>query len=454
MSISSDEETSSKNTGMKKKHVGALGIIALLFLNLKFNTNQSKHEEYFDDEINEVPRKKARVPASTKYRPSPQPEIFRPQVTNSVREIQNNFVPSASEPVLIEEGASAPNTTSFYSSGDDGNDFNRRGSGSSEDSSNKTANQGDKENSASDFPSGTFTTNSPVPGYSSGGSSNSSDDALSCSSSLGGGAYANPIEIALTCSAPSEIRYCIGVGSCCDPLSSGLVYSSKIIIGENEGDYCLSFYGRDSSDSESKTFERNYNINLTLPHLEVAHPKRYYQTTELSGMSHLASDMFGRVNFGVGVINLTSNDPGPSGLNLGCDEIVDNYMSFPGASKLVLDFFHTAGIAPTDQLNVPLRLDQLSYGDNYITTYMVDQNFVAPLYSCSTTRVRLQDFDYFQADASHAVPGTNAVREFSGGFNGYGFFEADTEVYRGPAGVGTSTLQEEVLETGLFSVFY
>lgn len=440
---------------MKKRDIGIVGIVALLFLNYKFNFKQPKHEVYLDDEVQETPKKRARVPASAKQSPAPKTELFRPQVSRSVREHHNNYKSPVEKPEIIGGGISGTPDSSFYISGGNGHDRSWGGSEIGENSSDRSAANTDKESTTSVLSSGVLTTTSSSPTYSGGGSSSSTSDELSCSSSLGGGAYGNPIEIALTCTAPSEIRYCVSVGSCCDPLSAGMVYSSKIVIGENEGDYCVSFYGRDASDSESTVVQTNYNIDLTLPGLEVTHPKRYYQTTELSGISHIASDMFGRLNFGVGVINLKSNDPGPSGLNLGCEEIVNNYVSLPApAPKLILSFLNTVNISPTDQLNVPLTIDQLAYGDNFITSYIADNNFAASLYSCSTTKVRLEDFDYFQADASHAVAGTNEVREFAGGFSGYGFFEEEINVYRGPAGASVATYQGETLETGLFSVFY
>jgi len=445
---------------MKKRYIGILGLLGLLLLNYKFNNNQPKHVEYSENEVWETPKKKVRIPASVKQNPTAATELFKPEVSRSIREHHNNFIPPKVEAGFIDEDLSdAPRSASLYVPGDDGYGqgqvHGEAGPGEYQNSSDQTNANNDTISSSPDPSSGLYNTTSPWPSYSSDGSSSSSSDVLSCSSSLGGGAYGSPIEIGLTCSAPSEIRYCVSMGTCCDPLSSGELYSSKIVLGEQDGDYCVSFYGRDASDSESKVVQKNYNIDLTFPSLDVTHPKRYYQTTELSGVSHLASDMFGRLNFGIGVINLKSNDPGPSGFNLGCEEIVNNYMSLPApAPKEVLSFFNTVSVAPTDQLNVPLRLDQLSYGDNFITSYMADNNFAVPLYSCSTTRVRLEDFDYFQADASHAVAGTNAVREFSGGFTGYGFFEEEEDVYRGPAGEGIASTGNEILESGIHSIFY
>lgn len=289
-------------------------------------------------------------------------------------------------------------------------------------------------------------------------SGSTSQSSISCSSDVGGGAYNNPISVGVTCSSGSVIKYCLSEGVCCDPFTEGTTYSSRIVIGAQEGNYCLSYYGSGSGIQSSLT-QLNYNIDNTLPHLEVTHPKIFYQTTELSGKNSLASNDFGKASHGVGVLNLKSNDPGPAGMNLDCEETVTNYVSFPAPAAVeILSFFLTAGLASTDQVNVPLMLSGLQYGDNFITSYMENSSYAAPLYSCSTTKVTLKDFDYFQADMFHGETGTSSVREFSGGFMAYGFFEPELDTVpalpRGPAGVSAQDTNGVVLESGLFGVFY
>lgn len=301
-------------------------------------------------------------------------------------------------------------------------------------------------------------------GSSSGSSSGSGSGNLStltCATDVGAGAYNNPISVAINCTTTATIKYCVSNTACsvstCDP-TAGAVYSSPVVIGATQGSFCLSFTGTSTAGIVSTEVDANYIINNTLPHLDVTHVQTWYQTTELTGVSAIASNDFGLPGFGAGQINMKHNDPGASGLNLACDEIATNYVTYPAPAPLsILDLFDTSGIANTDQIDVPLVLADLEYGDNFITSYMKNSNYAAPLYSCSTTKVRLEDFDYFQADSSHGEDGTNTVREFAGGFTAYGFFEpelADPMLPRSPAGVSAEETSGERLESGIFSIFY
>lgn len=288
---------------------------------------------------------------------------------------------------------------------------------------------------------------------SSGGSSNSS---ISCSASIGGGAFTNPVSVAINCTSAGTIKYCLGTsGTCCDPETAGTNYTTNLIIGSSDGNYCLSFMGTNSSGVDSTVVQQTYIVNNELPHLESTHDKIYYQTTELEGETNIASDDFGKINFGVGILNLYSNDPGPTGLDQTCEEVVTNYVTYPAPTPIsILNFFDTSAVSAASQLDIPLRIDHLQYGDNFITTYIKDANNAAALYSCSTTKVKLEDFDYFQADSFHGDAGTNTVREFSGGFMAYGFFEDETTVFRGPAGLSSEDSSGQRLESGLHQVFY
>lgn len=279
---------------------------------------------------------------------------------------------------------------------------------------------------------------------------------LNCSANVGGGAFSAPLSVSLTCTAAADIKYCVSTdGTCCDPESSGLSYSSNIVIGGDDGSYCLSFIGETTSGVTSTVVQQTYTFNNDRPHLEASQPVIFYQTTELPGQGHIASDDFGKINFGVGMLNLMKNDPGPSGMNLDCDEIVTNYVTYPAPTPIeILSFFNTSGVPNTSQLDVPIILNHLGYGENFLTTYIRDNNNAAPVYSCSTTKVTLEDFPYFQADISHGEDGSNSVREFEAGFVAYGFFEEEANIYRGPAGSSSEEASGQKLESGLFQIFY
>ena len=156
---------------------------------------------------------------------------------------------------------------------------------------------------------------------------------------------------------------------------------------------------------------------------------------------------FGKPNISVGQINLKAHDPGAFDLNYNCNEIIANYVTLSSPTPIeVLPLFDVSLAPHSSQVEIPLRLDQLAYGDNYITSYIENNSFIAPLYSCSTTKVNLNDFEYFQVDVSQTVAGDNLTREFEGEFSSYGFFEEDAAVYRGPAGVS--------LKDGMYGMFY
>lgn len=294
------------------------------------------------------------------------------------------------------------------------------------------------------------TTTSPadVPADSSS-STPSSGSSFSCSSNLGGGAYNHPLGVTLTCTSTAEIKYCLSQGTCCDPETAGTTYTSQIVVGAEEGQFCLSFVGEGSKGSSSVT-NLNYDINHALPHLNVDHPRTTYQTTELAAMSFLTSNDFSKSGHNIGQLNLKSHDPTPSGLNLDCVEIMNDYSTFTSPLvTMTLALYDMLGILPSQQIEVPLNLNQLDYGDNFITTYVVNQSYMAPLYSCSTTKVVLNDFEFYQTDSVHREIGTGGVQEFTGGFQPYGVHSPD-EAMRAPASVAG----EADLEVGMVEIFY
>ena len=444
-------------------------VAAFLIRTALFQLDKDKISEA--DETEEVKSfsSRKRAPASNPLKANEKAEIFQPQISSSEKKA-SDFAPRVEDSPELERGVAgggedtsgivpyAPNNNSQSSS-------RSRSSHRSPESSHRLANGPEaKPDSPIPFPT-PFPTPFPFPEKKPDPKpdaeptppveNSTNNSKISCSSNVGGGAYSNPISVALTCTSAAQVEYCISAGACCDPQTSGTLFASNIIIGASDGNYCLSFFGTDTSGDSSAIVQMNFNINNDYPHLEASHEKIFYQTTELAGVSHIASDDFGKVNFGVGVLNLMTNDPGPSGMNVDCDEIVTNYVTFPApAPVVVLSFFDTSGSLVTSQLDVPLILANLGYGENFITTYITDNNQLAPLTSCSTTKVNLEDFEFFQANISHGDDGTNQVREFSGGFSPYGFFEEEANVYRGPAGESSEDASGQKLESGLFGVFY
>lgn len=274
-----------------------------------------------------------------------------------------------------------------------------------------------------------------------------------CTASTGSGSFSSPLNVSLSCSATSAITYCLSENTCCDP-SFGSTYTGPIEVGELATTYCLSFSGTSVSGKTSNLSQNSYTFTSDIPDLGVSHPKLYYQTTQLRGLLRMASTDFGGESLMAGVINLKTHDPGPSGLDASCVDIVHDYavLTFPSPSIVMADR-DASLLSPSSQLNVYFTLPELQYGNNYLTTYLKNTIF-ANIVSCSTTNVMLYDFPYFDPQIAHGEVGSNSVREFSGGFTSVGFFEPEATVYRGPAGIASQDVSQQELRTGIFGVFY
>lgn len=283
----------------------------------------------------------------------------------------------------------------------------------------------------------------------------------SCSASVVGGSFNHPVGIDLSCAYTSTIKYCIGVdagAACCDLETSALTYSTKLIVGPSNGNYCVRFSGDSTFAGKSVDYEQSYVINSELPNLLVGHPKIYYQTTQLAKKSYITSTDFGKAGYGIGQINLKSHDPSPAGENLTCETIVNNYVGLPlPAANTILALLDVGLDSPATQIEIPWRIDQLAYGANFITSYIENSNYVAPMYSCATTKVTLTDFEYFQSETTFAKVVADDLSELTAELSPYGYFEpndTDVNAFRAPAGVHSADNGGQILVSGLFDIFY
>lgn len=454
-----------------------LGILALFYsINVKLG---GKPQEVVDVEEELVPKKKLkkREPASIKktaQAPKKNIPTYQPQT------IPRDDSPRRDEPVDDYADASGGGSASPQETYSMGSNYSWGGGGSGYSSGRSYSDSGSSSGSrGGDSPKtqesplvwgggGTYggTGGGTVGGSTGGGGGEEDDDdeeddggntaSLTCSSNQGGGAYQNPITVGLNCSSPSTIKYCLSQGACCDPRVSGTVYTSSLIIGELSGDYCLSFYGESSSLGKSSSVTQlSYDINNTLPDIQVTHQQTFFQTTQLSGRSEIRSNDAGKQNFVMGQISLKSNDPGPSGLNMTCGQIVTNYVELPQSPVATMSPFDMMGLTVTQRAVTSLDVEDLVYGDNFITSYVIDKNYSTPLYSCSTTKINLWDFEYFQAGVAHGSPVTGNYREFAGEFTVYGFFEEDeATVYQAQSGSSSEEIDGRSLKSGMFSIFF
>lgn len=282
-----------------------------------------------------------------------------------------------------------------------------------------------------------------------------------CSASVVGGSFNHPVGIDLSCAYTSTIKYCIGVdagAACCDLETSALTYSTKLIVGPTNGNYCVRFSGDSTFAGKSVDYEQSYVINSELPNLLVGHPKIYYQTTQLAKKSYITSTDFGKAGYGIGQINLKSHDPSPVGENLTCESIVNNYVGLPlPAANTILALLDVGLDSPATQIEIPWRIDQLAYGPNFITSYIENSNYVAPMYSCATTKVTLTDFEYFQSETTFTKVVADDLSELTAELSPYGYFEpndTDVNAFRAPAGVHSADNGGQILVSGLFDIFY
>lgn len=447
-------------------------ILLLTLLGFGFSQEMLKKshpvEEYDDEPIRYKKRKPASFVEKKKDKPFSPPD----RRVTSARAGDNDFRQNANLPEeRFAEGGDTttgdPGYQAAYGGGYQGHSYGNGGRGNSSnsnpssgrtDSSSSSPSNGSQVSSGSGMvfsnvglpPSTTPTNNTNTP-Y----TEPKTEDPLSCSASVGGGAFGNPIQVSITCSATANIRYCVQEGSCCDPEYQGYTYSAPVVIGADSGNYCLSFYGETSSYKTSSIVQQSYTINNTYPDLQLTFPKVHYQTTQLAGSYELLSNDFGKSNYWVGGINLKTHDPGPSGLNMDCQEIVETYVTLPAPTpSVVFNPMDMALINFGDKLIVPLQRSSLMYGENFVTSYVLNDNYAAPLYSCSTKKISLKDFEYFAQESSHGEAVTNQVRQFSGSFVAYSFFEPDATVFRGPAGVATEEDAGQELRLGSFGIFY
>lgn len=276
---------------------------------------------------------------------------------------------------------------------------------------------------------------------------------LFCSASVPDGSYSYALSVALSCSTSATIKYCLSEGTCCDPdSSSGFIYSSSspILVGQLDAQYCLSFYAFNSSNDSSDIFRRRYDISKSLPDLYVETPVSWMQTTEAPISANINSLSFGQNNFSLAQISYLSHDVSSTGDDLKCDELATQMQSYLSPSPIyTLSPFDVSHLISSQQLEVPLTPAHLSYGVNYLATYIANLNGPVPTYACSVSQVTLMDFSLFDYAAV-----TSTDNELTGGFTPFGFYGDPTSLVRAPAGESSFSHPDQKIETSFLSIVY
>lgn len=294
---------------------------------------------------------------------------------------------------------------------------------------------------------------SPLPPSSS--SSSTTPVPITCSTDILSGTFGNPLGVNITCNYLSSIKYCLAKDTCCDPANMGTNYTTTIAIGAENGNFCLSFYGESEVGGVSEIIQNKYVVDSTFPNITVGNPKTYFQTTELTGETFLTSNDFGKTNHFAGQINFKTNDPTTSGLDYSCQEIAENnHLSLIPQPSTTLALLDISSLIPTNEIKIPFREDKLDYGVNFLSSFIKNNSYIVPLYSCATTQITLEDFNYFESSVAQASTGDNNVREFEGQFMSFSSIDEETQIARGPASESTRQENETHLKTGLLNVFY
>lgn len=436
-------------------------IIILLLITLGFNLSANKDKKEVSRlraAIESVP-KLSRRPASIhlKHKRRAQKnvtKVYRPEIKEEALIRLHDATPEESSETQENENASEQNTRNNQS---DDSHHNTSMPTMVADTNPSTWSPSKNQTSGSAHSGSTIlltntSQSTPTPAEPSTWTNNPTSSSLSCTASVPEGNYAYPVSIVLSCSTRSLIKYCISTNGCCDPNSSeGATFlnTQNILIGQTDGDYCLSFYGKDSRQNSTSVSYRRYQINRSIPDLYVEMNSRWMQTTEVPLRSQISSYNFSQPNFHLGQINYRTHNISETGDQLSCEEIVSKMSDYtlPGPTQIFAmnDISH---LFNNQHLEVPLAPSSLSYGPNYLATYLINYNHAIPSYACSTSIITLSDFEYFEnSSISH-------TGDLIGGFTHYGFYENSFTLPRTPAGESSHTEIDKKMENGLISIFY
>lgn len=453
------------------RFLGLVGLLTVILFSFKFalNTFQSEPASIAENSESET-RKTLQYPKKSQ---SPKPNTRRspastnPRKINEARgplEIEKDFdkfqdfagsTDAVEDEKLISSGSTVTESENMTSQDDfsEGRKRKRRDSvPAAELKKEDSALENDTFSIANYSPTPTLPT--PAPSVdktppSGSGTSAPNLTPLTCQASVGGGTFNSPINVSLGCSTSSTVSYCLSEGSCCDP-ASGSVYTLPLNIGATESTFCLSFMGRDASGKQSTIVQQTYTFNAAAPNLQVHHGKIVYQTTELEGSLSLSSDDFGSHSVSGGVLNFKENDPVVSGYPTCADQVET---ATPLSPIAVMPETPLSHLNPALQLDVFFGNLELVYGDNFITSFLLNSAY-GNQYSCSTTKIVLEDFPYFDPIPMVAT-GAGGVHEFSGGFTSMGVFQAPApSLSRAPAGASVENKGGQELRSGLFGIFY
>lgn len=261
-------------------------------------------------------------------------------------------------------------------------------------------------------------------GQSSSNNSNPIINNMSCAASMNEGSYPRPIDIRISCSEESIIRYCINVSNeQCDPFVSSIVYTGPIHLSASNSIYSISYFAQALNSSfTTQISSLVYTIDQSVPALAVNYVLTNAQTSQLPLLVQIQSSTFGSADYYYHQINLKTHDPSSSGLDWSCPEIATNYgtLHTPTAVATALNY-PLQPLLVSDQIDQKIDGPELSTGDNYITTIIEDR--VNGEFFCQTQKVTINDFPLHSFTGAGTTPLTSGVRRTLGNFVPYGHFQ-------------------------------
>lgn len=261
---------------------------------------------------------------------------------------------------------------------------------------------------------------------------------------IGSGNFSTNPSVILTSDIGGDIYYCLNAGACCDPSSSGTLYSGTFPIGAADGNYCLTYYGVSTSGVSGDQTNQAYLVDSTLPNLTSTVVTQYIQTTTKAAIN-ITSTEFGNAGFDYGLYNLATD---PAALT--CAQIEATYshatngVDFDGDT--FVDFYDLG--VEAGPLATNLEAPIMNYGaiGNFFVSILGNRNLATDKLSCATHKVVLMDFDYFNHNGSSGTVPVNGGghMEMSGSFGSYGIFRAPAAVNDFSIKSGTSRHEEDI----------
>ncbi|MFN8369308.1 MAG: hypothetical protein U0T83_01650 [Bacteriovoracaceae bacterium] len=263
------------------------------------------------------------------------------------------------------------------------------------------------------------------------------------------GSYSSSINVKMSSSESGKVYYCLGQNGCCTPIQwvSNNFNIPPVLVGDEDGNYCLSVMAEDLNGNRSDILRQQYTINSNIPNISVQYSSNLYlQTTEVMQVS-ITSNKFGRSAYTYWALNIHDNI-----LSNTCTDIVNQYSQSTYGIGFPVSF---DSLSLSDQITFNLDKSNLNYGENYIAQIVHNANKSGEAsYSCPIQKIVLEDFEFKPSSVIGRMPASNAsnITEFQGGVSTFGYFSPTPSTKKSGPGRTLSTDQSLYLESGVVNI--